>query len=404
MFARLFGTPLPSDTKSIFLKKGLAIRQESFIKLLIHLDTLFISDYNDVIIISSPYSIPECTQSIHESLNSYHLSCITSLITSLLFGDTTTISSKLQFVTTLEWKELTRLMNIMSIIIIDLTSSQYIAIPTHITDLNRTNNTLNRSTWSEAEWRIMWSINASPNFIQIMNDIYNSFKSRATDFFAVRSGRRLKPPTLHESIQTMRTAVQALERRETRLENKIAIELQKAKTESKARNKKGALFHLKRKRELEQQLCAMQGKKLGLETQIMSLEDIHISPLSAHRNATTQRYPSHEAEEMDDINEQMDCVDLVYDDNDRRFELETELQEMEEMEETELETELQEMEEMEETELETELQEIEELEQDELEVMEEKIQWLDPSPSTQVNHREMTEEDLELAELEAMML
>merc|ERR1712187_773669 len=72
-------------------------------------------------------------------------------------------------------------------------------------------------------------------------------------------------------------AVSQLDKREVHLEKKIQVCLNNAKAKSKRRDKKGALFELKKKKQLESQLQSIQGKKLNLETQIMALEDAHMN-------------------------------------------------------------------------------------------------------------------------------
>jgi len=53
---------------------------------------------------------------------------------------------------------------------------------------------------------------------------------------------------LNASIQQLRAAVQQLEKREAHLDNKIQQCLKIAKEKSKKRDKKGALFELKKKK------------------------------------------------------------------------------------------------------------------------------------------------------------
>lgn len=73
-----------------------------------------------------------------------------------------------------------------------------------------------------------------------------------------------KPVTvdLNASIQQLRTASQQLEKREAYLENKIQQCLKAAKEKSKRRDKKGALYELKKKKQLDNQLQSIQGKKI----------------------------------------------------------------------------------------------------------------------------------------------
>jgi len=208
---------------------------------------------------------------------------------------------------------------------------------------------------------------------------------------------------LNSSIQQLRGAVQQLEKREVHLEKKIQQCLQAAKEKSKRRDKKGALFELKKKKQLENQLQSIQGKKLNLETQIMTLEDAHLNKqtLSAMKTsanalkATVKESDLDKADEyMDEINEAMDQV-----------------QEMNEAMSQPI------GQVMDEAELEAELAELEELEADELinampqsqkvnsqKVKEEEDDAVLDLPNVPINKlKPQSEEDDELAQLEKMM-
>merc|ERR1712130_341272 len=157
---------------------------------------------------------------------------------------------------------------------------------------------------------------------------------------------------LNDSIQQLRQAVTQLEKREVHLDKKIQVCLNNAKAKSKRRDKKGALFELKKKKQLENQLQSIQGKKLNLETQIMALEDAHLNKetLKAMKTsanamkATVKESDLDKADElMEDMNEAMDQINemneamsqplgQVMDDD----ELEAELAELEELEADEL--------------------------------------------------------------------
>merc|ERR1719463_692550 len=149
-------------------------------------------------------------------------------------------------------------------------------------------------------------------------------------------------PNLNDSIQQLRTAVTQLDKREVHLDKKIQVCLNNAKAKSKRRDKKGALFELKKKKQLENQLNSIQGKKLNLETQIMALEDAHLNKetLKAMKGsanamkATVKESDLDKVDEvMEDINEEMNQamanpIGQMIDDD----ELEMELAELEELE------------------------------------------------------------------------
>jgi charged multivesicular body protein 4 len=166
------------------------------------------------------------------------------------------------------------------------------------------------------------------------------------------------PPNLNDSIQLLRKATNQLEKREVHLEKKIQVCLNNAKQKSRKRDKKGALYELKKKKQLEKQLESIQGKKLNLETQIMTLEDAHLNKetlkamktSAAVMKSTVKESDLDRADElMEDINEAMDQVaemneamaqplGQIMDDD----ELEAELAELEEFEADELLNELSE--------------------------------------------------------------
>jgi len=157
---------------------------------------------------------------------------------------------------------------------------------------------------------------------------------------------------LNTSIQQLRSAVELLEKREAHLEKKVQQCLMIAKEKSKRRDKKGALFELKKKKQLETQLQSLQGKKLNLETQIMTLEDAHLNTqtLKAMRtsaNAMRATVKEADLDKADDLMEQInEAMDQVQEMNEAMSqpighaiddaELEAELAELEELEADEL--------------------------------------------------------------------
>jgi len=80
-------------------------------------------------------------------------------------------------------------------------------------------------------------------------------------------------PNLIQSIQQLREAMETLEKRESHLHKQMAIALAEAKKKSKAKDKRGALFQLKRKKMFEKQIDQIYGKKANIEQQIVTLEN-----------------------------------------------------------------------------------------------------------------------------------
>jgi len=163
-----------------------------------------------------------------------------------------------------------------------------------------------------------------------------------------------KPVTvdLNASIQQLRTASQQLEKREAYLENKIQQCLKAAKEKSKRRDKKGALYELKKKKQLDNQLQSIQGKKLNIETQIMTLEDAHLNKqtFTAMKTSATAIRSTVKEGDLDKVDDLMgeinDAMDQVHEMNEAmsqpigpamdEAELEAELAELEELEADEL--------------------------------------------------------------------
>jgi charged multivesicular body protein 4 len=79
-------------------------------------------------------------------------------------------------------------------------------------------------------------------------------------------------PKIGDSIQRLREAQETLDKREVHLEKQIQGCLQEAKKKRRMNDKKGAMYHLKRKAMLQKQVDQLYGKKTNLETQIMALE------------------------------------------------------------------------------------------------------------------------------------
>lgn len=82
------------------------------------------------------------------------------------------------------------------------------------------------------------------------------------------------------TIVTLRQAIQTQEKREEHLEKKMEMMTAEAKKKMADKDKKGAMFALKRKKLYEGELEKIQNVKMTLETQVMNLE-------SATQNADT---------------------------------------------------------------------------------------------------------------------
>jgi len=79
-------------------------------------------------------------------------------------------------------------------------------------------------------------------------------------------------PTLSESITQLREAMDSLDKREQHISKQIQLTTADARKKAKAKDKRGAIFQLKRKKMLEKQIDQIYGKKTNIELQIMTLE------------------------------------------------------------------------------------------------------------------------------------
>lgn len=167
-------------------------------------------------------------------------------------------------------------------------------------------------------------------------------------------GRKSKKPVTanpnatSDTIKRLREQVETLEKRELHLEKKIQAQLLEAKKKSASKDKRGAIFCLKRKKMYEKEIEKIQGTKMTLETQVITLENAHVNmeTYSALRSGANQLKSIHGQvsvdtvdDMMDDIQEEMATADEIgqaisqpigteiYDDD----ELEDELRELDEL-------------------------------------------------------------------------
>jgi len=82
---------------------------------------------------------------------------------------------------------------------------------------------------------------------------------------------------INSSLQNIRSTQETLDKREAHLEKQIAKLLQSAKAKLQMKNKKGAMYDMKRKKMLDKELTGIQNKKLTLETQVLALENAQMN-------------------------------------------------------------------------------------------------------------------------------
>merc|ERR1712087_172885 len=84
--------------------------------------------------------------------------------------------------------------------------------------------------------------------------------------------KKAPAPKITDTIGELNKVSQNLDKREAHLQKLIDECTVNAKKMAKAKNKRGALYHLKKKKMYEKQLDQIFGKKANLDTQIMTLE------------------------------------------------------------------------------------------------------------------------------------
>mmetsp|Transcript_8683 Transcript_8683/g.14960 ORF Transcript_8683/g.14960 Transcript_8683/m.14960 type:complete len:205 (+) Transcript_8683:7-621(+) len=113
----------------------------------------------------------------------------------------------------------------------------------------------------------------------------------------MKFGKKKAPPT-KESLAKLRNSVAMLEKREEFLQKKMDDEMKLAKAKLAKKDKKGAMAHLKRKKNYEAQVDKIQGSRLTLETQMMTLE-------SASVTSESLKAMQHGQKSMKKLNKQM---------------------------------------------------------------------------------------------------
>ena len=76
----------------------------------------------------------------------------------------------------------------------------------------------------------------------------------------------------HKSIEVLSDAIDTLKKRETHLQKQSDTALRMAREKSKAKDKRGALFQLRRKKMFEKELDSIAGKKQNMEVQKLTIE------------------------------------------------------------------------------------------------------------------------------------
>jgi len=117
-------------------------------------------------------------------------------------------------------------------------------------------------------------------------------------------------PSTADSIMTLKNTLDTLEKRQSHLEKKIDAQLKDAKAKSSRKDKKGALFCLKRKKMYEAEVTKIQGAQMTLTQQIMSLESASINMevfkgMKTGANAMKRIHENMDIDKVDDIMEEI---------------------------------------------------------------------------------------------------
>ncbi|GMH53612.1 hypothetical protein TrRE_jg9834 [Triparma retinervis] len=123
-----------------------------------------------------------------------------------------------------------------------------------------------------------------------------------------------------DTIQTLKASLVTLDKREDHIQKKVDAMIAEAKKKLAAKDKKGALFAMKRKKMYESEIEKIMGSKMTLETQIMSLESSvqnmeTFKAMKAGKDAMASVRKNVDVdnvdEMMDDIREEMDTANEI---------------------------------------------------------------------------------------------
>ncbi|OQR84206.1 hypothetical protein ACHHYP_13730 [Achlya hypogyna] len=118
------------------------------------------------------------------------------------------------------------------------------------------------------------------------------------------------PAETAETIRKLREQLDTLEKRESHIEKKIEAQLEEAKKKSAAKDKRGAIFCLKRKKMYESEIEKLQGARMTLETQVMTLEStqVNMQTFTALRTGANQMKAIHGQMNVDSVDDIMDDI------------------------------------------------------------------------------------------------
>lgn len=122
-------------------------------------------------------------------------------------------------------------------------------------------------------------------------------------------GKKKPKNTPSESIQKLQDTLFLLERREKHLQDRIDMQLQIAKVNVQ-KNKKAALFALKKKKMFEVQLEKLSGARFTIENQIMAMEQLvtNRDAMTAMKEGAETMKAMHGGLKVEDVDRVMDNI------------------------------------------------------------------------------------------------
>jgi charged multivesicular body protein 4 len=115
---------------------------------------------------------------------------------------------------------------------------------------------------------------------------------------------------ISKTTASLRTTLSTLEKRQQLLKKKIDQQLDEARAKSAAKDKKGALFCLKRKKMYENEINKIDGARINIESQVMALESSisNVEIVNSMRTGQKTLASIHKAVNVDEATELMDDI------------------------------------------------------------------------------------------------
>jgi len=137
-----------------------------------------------------------------------------------------------------------------------------------------------------------------------------------------KAKRAPPPPDPAQTIMNLRTHLETLDKREAHIQRKVEAAVREARQKMAAKDKKGAMFCLKRKKLYEGEINKLQGARITLENQVIALESSAVNvetfrAMEAGAAAMRGVRGNLDAERVDDImdniQEEKDVMDQIGD-------------------------------------------------------------------------------------------